>query len=223
MNELMLRFPHIPEQIFEELDFKNLTNLRLVSKSWKQFIDEREHRWYPFKNMIVLLKPKSTENLFRDVTNPFHLACMMGQAGLAEIIMKNSAKLNIVLNGNIPNHGHTVFHFACITGNAKIAEMIMKNSVKYDFDLNAKDNSGFTAYHYACMMGKTSVVDMMINNYESVKIDFTIKDSQIVHGYALHCNGETYSSTGFKLAQLHRRTDVVNLIRTKMQNCKIAF
>ena len=90
MDEAFLRFPHLPEQIMEELDFKSLTNARLVAKSWKQFIDVREHRWYPFKDEIADLKIKCKYR-----RTPFHLACMNGQAGLAEIIIKNSAKLNI--------------------------------------------------------------------------------------------------------------------------------
>ena len=48
MDEAFLRFPHLPEQIMEKLDFKSLANSRVVAKSWKQFIDEREHRLYPF-------------------------------------------------------------------------------------------------------------------------------------------------------------------------------
>ena len=48
MDEAFMRFPHLPEQIMEKLDFKSLANSRLVAKSWKQFIDEREHRLYPF-------------------------------------------------------------------------------------------------------------------------------------------------------------------------------
>ena len=41
MDEAFLRFPHLPEQFFEELDFKSLANARLVAKSWKEFIDAR--------------------------------------------------------------------------------------------------------------------------------------------------------------------------------------
>ena len=39
MEEAFLRFPHIPEQIFEQVDFESLVNSRLIAKSWKQFID----------------------------------------------------------------------------------------------------------------------------------------------------------------------------------------
>ena len=42
---------------------------------------------------------------------PFHLACFRGQAELAEIIMKNSAKLIIDLNAK-DNDGNTAFLFA---------------------------------------------------------------------------------------------------------------
>ena len=45
MEEAFLRFPHLPEQIMEELDYESLTNSRLVAKSWNQFIVERKHRW----------------------------------------------------------------------------------------------------------------------------------------------------------------------------------
>ena len=45
MNELFMRFSHIPEQIFEELDFQSLMNARLVAQPWKEFIDKRIHQW----------------------------------------------------------------------------------------------------------------------------------------------------------------------------------
>ena len=70
MDEAFLRFPHLPEQIMEELEFKSLANARLVAKSWKEFIDVREHRWYPFKDEIANLR----KNCWSGGT-PFHLAC----------------------------------------------------------------------------------------------------------------------------------------------------
>ena len=200
MDEAFLRFPHLPEQIMEKLDFKSLANSRVVAKSWKQFIDEREHRF--FKDEIADLKKKCISG-----ETPFHWACIHGQAGLAEIIMKNSAKLDIDLNAK-DNCGMTAFHLACWHGHAKTVEIIMENSAKFNIELNAKDNDGWTAFHFvACMNSRTSIVDMLINNSESLKLDLTAKDK--------------YGRNGFKCAQLYRQTDVVNLIRTKMP--QIAF
>ena len=87
MDEFFLRFQHIPEQIFEEIDFESLANARLVARSWKQFIDAREQRLYPFKDDIADLKKKCLVD-----ETPFHLACRNGQAGLAEFFMMISAR-----------------------------------------------------------------------------------------------------------------------------------
>ena len=56
MDELFLRFEHIPEQIFKELDFQSLMNARIVAPSWKQFIDNRVHQWTSIKNEIAKLE-----------------------------------------------------------------------------------------------------------------------------------------------------------------------
>jgi ankyrin repeat protein len=42
MEEVLLRFPHLGEKIFEELDNLVLTNCRTICKSWKDFIDENK-------------------------------------------------------------------------------------------------------------------------------------------------------------------------------------
>ena len=196
MDEAFLRFPHIPEQIFEQLDFKSLMNSRVVARSWKQFIDAREQQWYPFKNEIAEMKGQCW-----DGETPFHEACQNGPAGIADIIIKNSAKLNIDLNAK-NNSGWTAFHYACYFGQSKIAEMIMKNSVKFNIELNAKDNYGSTAFHFACRNGSTTIVDMMVNNSESLKLDLTARDNS---GWS-----------GFQWAQAFGRTDIINLIQTQM-------
>ena len=42
MDEVLLRFPHLGEQIFQSLDFENLSNCTRVSKCWDNFIFENE-------------------------------------------------------------------------------------------------------------------------------------------------------------------------------------
>ena len=42
MEEVLSRFPHLGEKIFEELDNQVLTNCRTICKSWKDFIDENK-------------------------------------------------------------------------------------------------------------------------------------------------------------------------------------
>ena len=52
MEEAFLRFPHLPEQIFKQLDNKSLTNSRVVGIYWQIFIDERDYSWIRIKDVI---------------------------------------------------------------------------------------------------------------------------------------------------------------------------
>ena len=86
--------------------------------------------------------------------------------------------------------------------------MIIKNSARLNIDLNAKDNGGRTAFHWACYWYRsTNVIDIMINNSESFNLDLTARDND--------------GQTGFQMAQERGRTNVVNMIQTKMS--QIAF
>lgn len=59
MEYLIEGFPHIAEQIFEQLDNKSLTKCREVNKVWKSFIDERNYSWIRIvKIPTVLTKGK---------------------------------------------------------------------------------------------------------------------------------------------------------------------
>ena len=88
MEEAFLRFPHLPEQIFEKLDNKSLTNSRAVGISWQNFIDERRYPWAHFlKDVMVHLK----EDCDADET-AFHMAVRCGYKRSAEIIMENSTE-----------------------------------------------------------------------------------------------------------------------------------
>ena len=93
MEEAFLRFPHLPEQIFEKLDNKSLTNSRMVGIPWHNFIDEREYPWIRIKEISADLNAHCG-----DEKTAFHVVCMKGQSKIAEILMKNSAQFNVDLN-----------------------------------------------------------------------------------------------------------------------------
>ena len=40
MEEVLVRFPLVAQQFFEQLDNESLTNTRIVSKSWLRFVDD---------------------------------------------------------------------------------------------------------------------------------------------------------------------------------------
>ena len=158
MEESFLRFDHLPEQIFKKLDDKSLVNSRVVRGSWCNFIDARDYPWKRFQEVINDLTEKCEYG-----RNAFHLSCKNGQAGIAEKIMKNSAKINIDLNAK-DNYGWTGFHFACSYAQSKIAAMLMKNSAEFNIELNTKNIFGRTAFHYACMNAQSKIAAMIMKN-----------------------------------------------------------
>ena len=55
MELILLRFPHIGYQIFDQLDNPFLTSCREVSKSWNGFIDNEKLPW--IRMIVQHIKP----------------------------------------------------------------------------------------------------------------------------------------------------------------------
>ena len=45
MENILCTFPHIFQQILDELDLKSLADCRLVEKSWLYFVDNSKSNW----------------------------------------------------------------------------------------------------------------------------------------------------------------------------------
>ena len=45
MQNIICRFPHLFQQILEELDVRNFGDCRLVGKSWLSFINDEKSTW----------------------------------------------------------------------------------------------------------------------------------------------------------------------------------
>ena len=77
MEEAFLRFPHLPEQIFELLNDGSLLSSREVARSWKGFVDYKDYPWTRIQNMVADLrtncKDDATIHPSLSFTNPFHL------------------------------------------------------------------------------------------------------------------------------------------------------
>ena len=45
MENILCRFPHLFQQVLEELDLKSLSDCRLVGNSWLSFITNEKSTW----------------------------------------------------------------------------------------------------------------------------------------------------------------------------------
>ena len=100
---MILRFPHIAEQIFEKLDNKPLVDCRKVGRSWHKLIDDKNYPWLRIVNIPSI--PQTSDTFL-------HVAARTGQAKIFDIILdENFQDLNLQ---NVC--GSTPFHTAMENG-----------------------------------------------------------------------------------------------------------
>ena len=64
MKEIISRFPHIAEICFEELDNYNLIQCKVISQSWKNFIEESKFSYIRFIAASTNCSEKEVEKTF---------------------------------------------------------------------------------------------------------------------------------------------------------------
>ena len=169
----MLRFPHLPEQIFQKLDNESLFKCREVQRSWQNIIDGRNYPWLRIVNI-----PTKLNGRFKNTSCTYlHLSAKTGQTEAFKTAFNEEEDKNIK-NGE----GETPFHLACQNGRLEIVQLLLKNAIEakdnHDIDLNAQTNFGITAFYYACMWGhwgNLDVVKMLMENAAALSIDINPK------------------------------------------------
>ena len=169
MQDVIPRFPDLPEQIFQKLDNENLSKCREVTQSWKNIIDRKNYPWLRIVNIprmlkntylrlaakygqIEAFKEAFGEEEEKNIKNEsFHLACKNGRINIVQLLLKYvDLEVDwIDLNAKTKN-GYTGFHWACIQGHSDIINVLIDDADALDIDLNATNNSGKTAFHMAC-------------------------------------------------------------------------
>ena len=163
---MIVRFPHLPEQIFQKLNHKSLFKCREAARSWQNIIDGSNYPWLRIVNIPTILKRRNTY---------LHLLAKTGQIE----VFKSS--LNKEGDKNIQNErGETPFHNACQNRRLKIVEFLLQNNDleidinsknNHTIDLNAKTQCGNTALCYACFKGHADVVKILMKNASYLSID----------------------------------------------------
>ena len=215
MDALMLRFPHLPEKIFQKLNNKSLFKSREVARSWQDLIDRRKYPWLRIVNIPTILEYRNTylhlaaetgqieafqtafseqkdKNIVKKFgQTPFHLACMNGRFEIVQFLLKNS---DLEFNVNAKEMmGNTPFILACWQGSSHVVKILMENALAFNIDLNAKNAHGRTAFQHACIQGNLLNIGIFIENAAALKIDLSTKDKYGSTCFHHVCfNGDTY-------------------------------
>ena len=133
MEEVLLRFPHLAESVFEELDNQNLSKCLEVGHSWKLFIDYYNLVWtrikkkYPLQNeaQIKPIDRYKVKTIDGDnyCTTDLHLAALTGQTEIFEFLFEEDF---LTKKNNDPyDLGMTPFHLAAAKGRLNICRWIV--------------------------------------------------------------------------------------------------
>ena len=63
MEEVLLRFPHLANNIFEELDCRSMANCSKISRSWMKFLKEEEILTKMRVLQLIGLKPRNSKDI----------------------------------------------------------------------------------------------------------------------------------------------------------------
>ena len=191
MNEIILRFPHLMEQIIQKLDNEGLAKSKEVARSLRTFIDLKMYPWLCIVKIPTILSSRNTylhlaakhgqidtfkvildRETDKDLLNdsgftPFLVTCLSGHVNIAKMLIKKSYELKIDLRRK-NRYGDTAFHLACIGGKSELAELLMKNSDKLKIDVNEMNFNFESAFNYACQFGHLEIVKMILDQSESL-------------------------------------------------------
>ena len=116
MEDMLWKFPHIGQQIFNELNDNDLTKSREISQSWRKFIDEEKISW----NRILLKYPCRNEQ------SPLHIAALTGQYETYVKLADNLKDINPK-----DQKERTPLHFAAERGHFSICQWIISKVRSY--------------------------------------------------------------------------------------------
>ena len=176
MEEIFSRFPHIAENIMDQLDNAHLTECRVVDRFWRSFINNQKLLWM----RIIYKSVKSGHNKeWREISRKLNIDlvkilgktanqfCTDGEAieenhqtplviaavtGNTEIVTKMFTK------ETFENQNGEPFRYSAKYGNLEVCRFFINNID----DKNPKDDEGLTPLHLAAENGKFQVCQMIL-------------------------------------------------------------
>ena len=174
LDEMMLRFPHIAQAVFEELDNKSLKKCRIASRTCCDFIDKQKFYWIrKIQNCVDMkkyqqqwnkvLKSTPTEDvkeMFEGLNIHWNMI-LTGKYGKSK-----SSPLHIIAvqryDAKWAPSQWSPLHIAAEQGNLEFSKYIIEKTN----DPNPKGEYGTTALHLASHNGHQKICKLIIDNLE---------------------------------------------------------
>ena len=160
----------ISRNIFKYLKLPDFDNCRLVSKGWKQFIDEDKYLANVQLTEVMSLYSK------RGGFTPFHFVCGYGSVRIVKLFLDNKHKMDIDVNAK-DDTGWTPLYWASIYNNALVVNQLLNHGL----DVTLRTNKSAHIFHAAAKNKDPKVIQAI---FESSKLTNFDKN-------ATNCNGAT--------------------------------
>ena len=165
MEEMLWRFPHIGQEIYQQLNDQSLSECREISQSWQEFINNEKFYKKRIKEMIEKhTKAYNDESVHyycggstKETLTPLHSAALTGQFQMFINIIQE----DLVEDINVKNErGVTPLHLAALKGHFSICKYIIEEIAV----INPRDWLGNTPLHKAATGGHLAICEMIIDN-----------------------------------------------------------
>ena len=154
MENVLLRFPHLGEAIFQKVDNKSLASCQIVSASWYRFIQyQKRPKWIRIKHRLV----KNLETLSKE----FNIVQKYDGSAIEGSFVRMI--FSVLRNKRMHQTGYSLFHLAALNGYFGICELIIQKMHKNE-DKNPSHEWGDTPLHFAAQFGHLEVCQLIIDN-----------------------------------------------------------
>ena len=207
MEEVILRFPHISEQIFAELEDSGLSRCRETDRLWQCFIN---YNIFCKKRIQAMIDKeiKSYEEEFdipQGSLTQLHSAAMTGQTQL--FIQNLEGKSN--KNPTNEASGNTPLHFAAQNGSISICKLIIENIE----DIFPQNEEGETPFLLASEKGHIEVCQMIIEKVFQKYLEDKEKRETL-----LQLPDKYYKETPLSAAAIYGHFSVYGLIMAHVED-----
>ena len=187
----------ISRNIFKYLKLPDFDNCRLVSKGWKQFIDE--DKYLANVQLTEVISFYSKEDYPEEFT-PFHFVCESGSLRIVKLFLDNKKKMDIDVNAQ-DDEGMTPLHWASRSNNALVVNQLLNHGL----DVTLRTNKSAHIFHLAALNKDPKVIQAVFESSQLTNIDKN----------ATNCNGSTVLH--FAASNKHSNEPLAYLLKNAMK------
>ena len=159
MEELILRFGHLSEQIFDSLDNEYLSNCRKVCRNWCQFLNESK-----CFNARIIPAIQQREGKLHQLGVDLRIDISHFKRLKMKVILTALDQVNQLCSWwkTVDPLGETPFHIMAENGLLELYKLTIENA----YEKHPRDNSKITPLHLAASNGHLEVCQLIIDNVE---------------------------------------------------------